>query len=116
LTGVGKVTDFSGFDRQAGGGTFITVVMNSMALARSRLTAQGQISVPAEVRRKLGVGPGSVLEWVLEGDRVVVRRLGKHSLEDVHRVLFPNGPPRRQTLTELKRGLKEHARRRHARR
>ncbi|PYP88846.1 MAG: hypothetical protein DMF61_05625 [Blastocatellia bacterium AA13] len=34
-----------------------------MVLAQSKLTAQGQISVPAEVRRKLGLGPGSVLEW-----------------------------------------------------
>ena len=28
-----------------------------MALARSKLTSQGQISIPAEVRRRLGVGP-----------------------------------------------------------
>ena len=34
-----------------------------MAIATSRVTAQGQISVPAAVRRKLGIGPGSVLEW-----------------------------------------------------
>jgi bifunctional DNA-binding transcriptional regulator/antitoxin component of YhaV-PrlF toxin-antitoxin module len=34
-----------------------------MALAHSKLTAQGQISVPAKVRRRLGVGPVSVLEW-----------------------------------------------------
>jgi len=26
----------------------------------SKLTAQGQVSVPAEVRRRLGLGPGSV--------------------------------------------------------
>ena len=29
-----------------------------MTLAHSKLTAQGQISVPAEIRRKLGIGPG----------------------------------------------------------
>jgi bifunctional DNA-binding transcriptional regulator/antitoxin component of YhaV-PrlF toxin-antitoxin module len=29
---------------------------------------QGQISVPVEIRRKLGVGPGSVLEWEQDGD------------------------------------------------
>jgi AbrB family looped-hinge helix DNA binding protein len=34
-----------------------------MAIAQSKVTAQGQISVPAGVRKKLGVGPGSVLEW-----------------------------------------------------
>jgi AbrB family looped-hinge helix DNA binding protein len=39
-----------------------------MAIAHSRLTAQGQISVPAPVRRKLGVGPGSTLESLEEGE------------------------------------------------
>ncbi|MBV8308177.1 MAG: AbrB/MazE/SpoVT family DNA-binding domain-containing protein, partial [Gammaproteobacteria bacterium] len=48
-----------------------------MALAQSRLTAQGQISVPAEVRKKLGIGPGSVLEWDEQGEQIVVRRAGR---------------------------------------
>ncbi len=43
-----------------------------MAIARSKLTAQSQISVPADVRRKLGVGPGSVLEWEEDGNQIVV--------------------------------------------
>ncbi|MFO0216018.1 MAG: AbrB/MazE/SpoVT family DNA-binding domain-containing protein, partial [Burkholderiales bacterium] len=29
-----------------------------MAIAQSKITTQGQISIPAEVRKKLGVGPG----------------------------------------------------------
>jgi len=33
-----------------------------MTILHSKVTAQGQISVPAEIRRKLGIGPGSVLE------------------------------------------------------
>jgi AbrB family looped-hinge helix DNA binding protein len=41
-----------------------------MAIAQSRLTAQGQISVPAAVRRKLGVGPASTLEWHEEGEKI----------------------------------------------
>lgn len=86
-----------------------------MALARSKLTAQGQISVPAEVRRRLGIGPGSVLEWNAEGEQVVVRRVGRYTSEELHRALFAT-PPRRRTLAELKRGLRRHARRRHARR
>ena len=47
-----------------------------MAIAQSKLTAQGQISVPAEVRKKLGIGPGSVLEWDEHEGGVVVRRVG----------------------------------------
>ncbi len=86
-----------------------------MTLAHSRLTAQGQVSVPAEVRRKLGIGPGSVVEWNAEGDRIVVRRAGQYSSEDVHRALFV-GPPRPRTLDELKEGIRTRMRRRHARR
>lgn len=86
-----------------------------MALAHSKLTAQGQISVPAAVRRKLGVGPGSVLEWKAEGGRIVVRRAGRFTSEDVHHALFARAPKRR-TLEELKEGLRKHAKARHARR
>ncbi|HIE94217.1 MAG TPA: AbrB/MazE/SpoVT family DNA-binding domain-containing protein, partial [Acidobacteria bacterium] len=50
-----------------------------MALAHSRVTAQGQISVPAKVRRRLGVGPGSVLEWDEDGEQIVVRRSGRYA-------------------------------------
>jgi len=87
-----------------------------MTLARSKVTTQGQISVPAEVRRRLGVGPGSVLEWNEEGDKIVVRRSARYSWEDAHRVLFPDRPPQHKTLAELKRGIGQHLRERHARR
>ena len=86
-----------------------------MTIAQSKLTAQGQISVPAEVRRRLGIGPGSVLEWQEEGEKVVVRRVGRYSSEDIHRALF-EARPRRRTLRQLKAGLAEYVRRRHARR
>ena len=54
-----------------------------MALAHSKVGAHGQISVPAEVRRRLGIGPGSVLEWDEEGENIVVRRSGRYSSEDI---------------------------------
>jgi len=87
-----------------------------MALARSRVTAQGQISVPAEVRRKLGVGPGSVLEWDEDAGQIIVRRSGKYTSEDVHRAVFPEGAPRARGLKELKDGVRRHVRKRFARR
>ncbi len=85
-----------------------------MAIAHSRLTAQGQISVPAKVRRILGVGPGSLLEWDEEGEKVVVRRVGRYSSEDVHKALFPV-PPRPRTLAQLKAGVVRYVRQRRAR-
>jgi AbrB family looped-hinge helix DNA binding protein len=86
-----------------------------MAIAYSKLTAQGQISVPKEVRRRLGIGPGSVLEWEEEGERIVVRRAGRYSSEDVHRALFEETPEPR-TLEELKEGVRQYVKGRHARR
>jgi AbrB family looped-hinge helix DNA binding protein len=86
-----------------------------MAIAYSKLTSQGQISVPAGVRQKLGIGPGSVLEWDTQDGRVVVRRAGRYTSEDLHRVLF-SVTPKRRTLRELKEGIRKHLRGRHARR
>jgi AbrB family looped-hinge helix DNA binding protein len=87
-----------------------------MPLARSKLTAQGQISIPAEVRRRLGVGPGSVLEWDQEGERIVVRRSGRYTSEDLHGAVFPKGRPGPRTLADLKEGVRRCARKRYARR
>ena len=86
-----------------------------MAPAHSKLTAQGQISVPARIRRKLGVGPGSVLEWDDAGDHVVVRRVGRFSSLEIHRSLFP-ASPRSATLAQLKEGIARDMKKRRARR
>lgn len=87
-----------------------------MSIASSKITAQGQISVPAEVRRKLGVGPGSTLEWSEEDGQVVVRRAGRFSSLDVHAEIFGGKPPARRTLAEMKEGVRRAVRGRHARR
>lgn len=84
-----------------------------MALAHSKVTAQGQVSVPAKVRQRLGVGPGSVLEWDEDGDRVIVRKAGRYSSEDIHQVLFTKTPKRR-TVEDMKAGIRRHIRKRHA--
>jgi AbrB family looped-hinge helix DNA binding protein len=86
-----------------------------MALPQSKVTAQGQISVPAEIRRKLGIGPGSVLEWDQEGEQVVVRKAGRYSSEDIHRAVFTERPGRR-TLEDLKEAVRRNMRDKHARR
>jgi len=84
-----------------------------MALANSKVTAQGQISIPAEVRRRLGIGPGSILEWDEEGENIVVRRSARYASEDIHRAVFPKAPKLR-TLAEMKDGIRRHVRERHA--
>ena len=85
-----------------------------MATANSRLTAQGQISVPAEIRRKLGLGPGALLEWHEVDGEIVVRRAGRFTSADIRRALFPRGVPAGQGPVDTKAALRAHARRRHA--
>ena len=86
-----------------------------MVIAHSKLTAQGQISVPTDVRRKLGIGPGSVLEWDQEGSNIVVRRAGRFSSQEIHQALFGPQKPGKRSLAELKAGVRQYAQRRYAR-
>ena len=87
-----------------------------MALAHSKVTAQGQISVPAGIRRKLGIGPGSILEWDEDGEQIVVRRSARFTSQDIHRALFPKQAPESRTVDDMKEGIRRSVRQRHARR
>ncbi|NDJ14336.1 MAG: AbrB/MazE/SpoVT family DNA-binding domain-containing protein [Acidobacteriia bacterium] len=64
-----------------------------MVIAESRLTAQGQVSVPADVRRA-----------------------GKFSSEDINKALFPEGPLPPRSTEKMKAGIARGMRRRYARR
>jgi AbrB family looped-hinge helix DNA binding protein len=87
--------------------------VDDMAIAHSKLTAQGQISVPAGVRKKLGVGPGSVIEWHDEGGKVVVRKASRFTSKDIHDALFAERAP--QSGLTVKQAIRAHMRKRHAR-
>ena len=85
-----------------------------MTLAQSKLTTQGQVSVPVEVRKKLGLGPGSVLDWEERGGEIIVRKAGRHTSVEVHVALFGAGskpvPP-----VDMKEAIRKSVRKRHAR-
>ena len=85
-------------------------------IAESRVTAQGQISIPAEVRRRLGVGPGSVIEWDDDGGQIVVRRVARFTSSEVHEEVFPYGASARKSGEEIRAGIRAHVKKRHARR
>lgn len=72
--------------------------------------------MPAEVRRKLGLVPGSVLEWDDADGAVVVRRVGQFSSEDIHAALFAGEAPQARSLGELKNSVRRHLKAKHARR
>jgi antitoxin PrlF len=82
-------------------------------IAQSKITAQGQISVPAEVRKALGAGPGSVLEWERDGGKIVVRRADRMSFEEIRRALWGNEKFKTRSLRELDEGKARYIREKH---
>lgn len=97
-------------------GSMINLQIETAPASRSRLTSQGQVSVPAAVRRSLGLTPGAVLEWTEEGGRITVQRATRHSSAELHLALFPKAGAKAavKTLAELKQGVAQYMQQRHA--
>jgi antitoxin PrlF len=68
---------------------------------RSKITAQGQISVPAQVRRDLGAGPGETLEWEKRDGEYVVRKAGGMTFAEMRQKLWGNRKFKRVSLKEM---------------
>jgi hypothetical protein len=86
-----------------------------MVIGRSKLTSDCHISVPPEVCRKLGLMPGSALEWDEQGGLIVVRRAEGYTCEDIHRALFPGGVSTSGPV-DVKEAIRKYIRARHGRR
>ncbi len=84
-------------------------------MTRSKINSQGKILVPAEVCRRLGFGPGSLLEWHDEAGKIFLSPAGRQTWEDAHRALFPDGPPKPHSLAELRQGLRRNVVKRYTR-
>lgn len=85
-----------------------------MERIESKVTAQGQVSVPARIRHRLGLTPGSKIEWGETGDGVIVRRASKYSSRDIHEAVFET-PPERRSVSAMDEGIRTRARHEHAR-
>ena len=90
-----------------------------MLKIQTKLTSQGQVSIPAAVRHLLGLTPGSTVEWLQEGGDIIVKRAARSSSVDVHTALFPEaaqdpasaGPAK--TLAQLKQGIAQRMQRKY---
>ena len=90
--------------------------------AQTKLTSQGQVSVPAAIRKHLGLKPGSALHWQEQDGRIFVERATLHDTLAAHRALFGadevrggGGRAKPKTLTELKAGVAQAMKAKHAR-
>ena len=84
-----------------------------MSLAQSRITAQGQVSIPVGVMKQFGLAPGEVISWDdLEG-HLVIQKTGQFSLEDVQKALkLPKDI--HKTDDEIREGIKAGMRAKYA--
>ena len=44
-----------------------------------RMTSKGQVTIPRDIRERFGLLPGQMLEFVVEGEKVLVRRAEDHT-------------------------------------
>ena len=87
-----------------------------MSTKQSKLTSQGQVSVPAAVRQFLSLSPGATILWVQEGERMWVERAATHTTAEVHQVLFGNSAPPKTTDTpDSKQAIRSFMQKKHAR-
>ena len=61
----------------------------------SSISSKGQVTVPQEIRKRLGVAPGDRIDFVIEGERTVIRpsRTDENPFEKYRGILgpFPGG-------------------------
>jgi AbrB family looped-hinge helix DNA binding protein len=54
-----------------------------LSMPTVKVSRKNQIAVPASVRRRLGIGPGDLLDVDVEGSRVVLRARRPTALADL---------------------------------
>ena len=91
-----------------------------MLQIQTKLTSQSQVSVPTAIRNLLNLTPGSMLVWKEEGGRISVERAVRHSTAEVHQTLFGDDVAAEAALAvaktpeEIKQGIRQLMKRRHA--
>lgn len=85
-----------------------------MTIAKSRLTSQGQISIPAKIRKKLGLAAGSVIAWEELNGEIIVRREEQYSSQDIHNAVF-DSKPEIKDISTFDKGIEKLMKEKHAR-
>lgn len=78
-----------------------------MEVSVGTVTSKGQVTIPKEIRETLGVIEGDKLIFLVEGDSVVLRKVGSEKLTDILSRRRPWG----ETGLEFQRRLREEWRR-----
>ena len=66
----------------------LTSMISYLYSMKSRVTERGQVTIPKDLRDRLGIRPGHVLEFAEEEGRLVVtRRLTGHPVDAAYGIL-----------------------------
>lgn len=67
----------------------------------STITGKGQVTIPAEVRRSLGVAPSDKVVWIInENGEATVRRI-RYTISDLEGILPPLNRPHRDDFEDV---------------
>ncbi|MGP2494061.1 AbrB/MazE/SpoVT family DNA-binding domain-containing protein [Mesorhizobium sp. PUT5] len=70
------------------------------------ITSKGQTTVPKEVRDKLGLAQGARIEWIVEGDKAIVRPRKLRAV-DLAGILGPPPSGRSLSIEEMDEAIME---------
>ncbi len=57
-----------------------------MEMSVAKVSSQGQITIPADIRKRLGVQPGGKVVFIQDGDRVMIANATIEAFEQMQRV------------------------------
>lgn len=60
-----------------------------MEMSIAKVTSQGQITIPADIRKLLGVRPGGKVVFIQEGNRVMMANATVEAFEQMQRAFAP---------------------------
>ncbi len=77
----------------------------------SHVATDGSLPIPTEIRDQLGLDAGAAVVWEANGESAVIRKAKPLTIDELHRELFPDGPPPARTVEEMdeavSRGIRE---------
>jgi AbrB family looped-hinge helix DNA binding protein len=80
---------------------------------KSTISSKGQITVPVEVRRRLGLVAGTTIRFEIRPDGVILRKgtVGEHVVDKVFGIIKPRRPVDSLVLLDQMRGPRPGGRR-----
>ena len=79
-------------------------------IMRSKVSEDGTTSIPPELSKKLGLGPGSEIDWYEEDGKVIVRRTANYTFEDIYRIVFGGRKLKPHTVAQMDEGIRQYIR------